>query len=174
MKKKLIGRRNSKKLVMPPVEVQKGQTVNSQSPKHSFQLPYLVVSPWWIMHQLGTSMGALGVMLPQRWSKPFCSPKIWWSYEVLGGVKSSFIPKGFWAWYVLILPCCFSLSFSFFFIWCNTYSFLFVSRLFKIHSGSRRWPTPSISNWMIRGKGGLLLCKPWPLLKTATPIWKRN
>ena len=66
------------------------------------------------MHQLGTSMGALGVMLPRRWSKPFCSPKIWWSYEVLGGVKSSFIPKGFWAWYVLILPYCFSLSFSFF------------------------------------------------------------
>ena len=49
-------------------------------------------------------MGALGVMLPRRWSKPFCSPKIWWSCEVLGGVKSSFILKGFWAWYVLILP----------------------------------------------------------------------
>ena len=54
-------------------------------------------------------MGALGVMSPRLWSKPICFPKIWWSCEVLGGVKSSFILEGFWAWYVLILSCCFSL-----------------------------------------------------------------
>ena len=35
------------------------------------------------------------------------------SCEVLGGMKSSFILKGFWAWYVLILPRCFSLFFFF-------------------------------------------------------------
>ena len=65
-------------------------------------------------------------------------------------------------------------SFFFFFAWHNTYFFLFVLRLFKIHSGSKRWPTPSISKWMRRGKGGLLLCKPWPLLKTVILIWKRS
>ena len=68
----------------------------------------------------------------------------------------------------------FLLFFLNFFIWCNTHSFLFVSRLSKIHSGSRKWPTPSISNWTMRGKGGLLLCKPWQLLKTATLTWRRN
>ena len=59
-------------------------------------------------------------MLPWRWSKPFCSPKIWWSCEALGGVKSSFIQKGSWAWYVLIFPGCF---FFFFFYWTQ-HSFL--------------------------------------------------
>ena len=72
-----------------------------------------------MMHQSGTSMGALDVMLPRCWSKPLCSPKIWWSCEALGGVKlagvkSSFTLKGFWAWYVYILPGCFSFSFFFY------------------------------------------------------------
>ena len=61
-------------------------------------------------HQLGTLMGTLGVTSPRLWSKPFCFPKIWWSCEVLGGVKSSYTPKDFWAWYVLIPSCCCSLS----------------------------------------------------------------
>ena len=68
---------------------------------------------WWApdgTHQSGTSMGALGVISPRFWSKPFYFPKIWWRCEVLGGVKSSFTPKDFWAWYVLILSCCFSIS----------------------------------------------------------------
>ena len=88
------------------------ERVNSQfqSPKHGFQLPCLVVSPWWMTHQSETLIGALGVTSPRLWSKPFCFLKIWWSCEVLGGVKSSFTPKSFWAWYVLILSYCFSLS----------------------------------------------------------------
>ena len=139
------------KLAMPPAEEQKGQTASSQSLRHGFQLPCLVVSPRWMMHQSRTSMEALGITSPRLWSKLFCFPKIWWSCEVLGGMRSSFTPKDFWAWYVLILPCYFSLSFFFFFlthnyqtytsillIWCNTNSSIFVSRLSKIHSGSRR------------------------------------
>ena len=78
-----------------------------------------------MMHQLGTSMGALGAMLPRRWSKPFCSPKIWWSYEALGGVKFSFTLKGFWAWYVYILPSCFSFSFLFFYLAQHSFLFFF-------------------------------------------------
>ena len=78
-------------------------------------------------------MEALGVMLPQLWSKPFCSPKIWWSCEVLGGVKSSFIPKCFWAWYVLILSCCFSfLLFLFDVILIPSFCFKAVQNTFRL------------------------------------------
>ena len=45
MKKRLTGRQSSRKLVMPPAEERRGKIFNSQSPKHGFQLPCLVVSP---------------------------------------------------------------------------------------------------------------------------------
>ena len=93
----------------------KQQKVN-HAPKPSSQLPCLVVNPWWMMHQSGTSMGALEVTSPRLWSKPFCFQKTRLSYEVLGGVRSSFTPKDFWAWYVLILHCCFFFFFFFEFI----------------------------------------------------------
>ena len=56
------------------------------------------------------------------------SPEIWWSYEDLGGMKSSFKLNDFWAWYVFI----FSQSFlSFYLIQHSFFSFFFFKRLFK-------------------------------------------
>ena len=45
MKKRLTGRQSSRKLATPPAEDRKGKMFNCPSPKHGFQLPYLVVSP---------------------------------------------------------------------------------------------------------------------------------